>query len=141
MDLRVLVLTADLGLSELLRAQVENLGCRCTLQETYDDASATIGWADAAIIDLAGNGLDDLNRLRVEAPRVRILAVAPDAEQEGAARSAGADQVLVEPFSIADVVNAVRALGPNGDALVIDLRTGVASAAPAVEEAPWWATR
>lgn len=141
MDLRVLVLTADLGLSEVLRTQVENLGCHCTLQETYDDASATIGWADAAIIDLAGNGLDDLNRLRVEAPRVRILAVAPDAEQEDAARSAGADQVLVEPFAIADVVHAVRALGPNADALVIDLRTGVASAAPAVEDAPWWATR
>ena len=141
MDLRVLVLTADLGLSELLRTQVENLGCRYSLQETYDEASAIIGWADAAIIDLAGSGLDDLNRLRVEAPRVRILAVAPDAAQESAARSAGADQVLVEPFAISEVVNAVRALGPTGDALVIDLRTGVAAEAPVVDEAPWWATR
>lgn len=141
MDLRVLVLTADLGLSEVLRTQVENLGCHYSLRETYDEASATIGWADAAIIDLAGNGLDDLNRLRVEAPRVRILAVAPDAEQEDAARSAGADQVLVEPFAISDVVAAVRALGPSGDARVIDLRTGVASAAPLVDDAPWWATR
>lgn len=141
MDLRVLVLTADLGLSEVLRAQVENLGCHCTLRETYDEASATIGWADAAIIDLAGDGLDDLNRLRVEAPRVRILAVATDAHQEDAARSAGADQVLVEPFAIAEVVEAVRRLGPNGDAQVIDLRTGVASAAPMVDDAPWWATR
>ncbi len=141
MDLRVLVLTADLGLSELLRTQVENVGCHCNLRETYDEASASIGWADAAIIDLAGNGLDDLNRLRVEAPRVRILAIAPDARQEEAARSAGADQVLVEPFAISDVVDAVRALGPHGDAKVIDLRTGVASAAPLVEDAPWWATR
>jgi DNA-binding response OmpR family regulator len=141
MDLRVLVLTADLGLSELLRTQVENLGCQYTGRETYDEASATIGWADAAIIDLDGNGLDDLNRLRVEAPRVRILAIAPDAVQEDAARSAGADQVLVEPFAIAEVVEAVRALGPSGDAKVIDLRTGLATAAPVVDDAPWWATR
>lgn len=141
MDLRVLVLTGDLGLSELLRAQVENLGCHCTLRETYDDASPSIDWADAAIIDLAGDGLDDLNRLRIEAPRVRILAIAPDLQQEGAARSAGADQVLVEPFSIADVIEAVRALGPNGDAHVVDLRTGVTTAAPVADDAPWWATR
>ncbi len=141
MDLRVLVLTADLGLSELLRTQVENLGCHCTLRATYDDAGSSIEWADAAIIDLAGDGLDDLNRLRVEAPRVRILAIAPDAHQDEAARSAGADRVLVEPFAIADVVGAVRSLGPSGDAQVIDLRTGVTTPAPVVEDAPWWATR
>ncbi len=141
MDLRVLVLTADLGLSELIRAQVENLGCVCSLRETYDEASSAIDWADAAIVDLADDGIDDLCRLRVEAPRVRILAIAPDGEQERSARSAGADQVLVEPFAIAEVVQAVRALGPNGDARVIDLRTGLATAAPEVEDAPWWASR
>lgn len=141
MDLRVLVLTEDLGLSELIRAQVENLGCVCTLRETYDEASSAIDWADAAIVDLVDDGIDDLCRLRVEAPRVRILAIAPDAVQERAARSAGADQVLVEPFAIAEVVEAVRALGPSGDARVIDLRTGVSSEAPKVEDAPWWASR
>jgi DNA-binding response OmpR family regulator len=142
MDLRVLVLTADLGLSELIRAQVENLGCVCTLRETYDDASSAIDWADAAIVDLVNDGIDDLCRLRVEAPRVRILAIAPDAVQERAATSAGADRVLVEPFAIAEVVEAVRALGPNHDAPVVDIRTGVAAEAPPVEEeAPWWASR
>ena len=141
MDLRVLVLTADLGLSELIRAQVENLGCVCTLRESYDEASSSIDWADAAIVDLVDDGIDDLCRIRVEAPRVRILAIAPDVEQEQAARSAGADQVLVEPFAIADVVEAVRALGPNGDASVVDIRTGVATEAPVVDDAPWWATR
>jgi DNA-binding response OmpR family regulator len=141
MDLRVLVLTADLGLSELIRAQVENLGCVCTLRGTYDEASASIDWADAAVIDLVDDGIDDLCRLRVEAPRVRILAIAPDAAHEQAARSAGADQVLVEPFAIAEVVDAVRALGPSGDAHVIDLRTGVVTDASPAEDAPWWATR
>lgn len=141
MDLRVLVLTTDLGLSELVRAQVDNLGCRCNLWESYDEASSSIDWADAAIIDLAGDGLDDLNRLRVEAPRVRILAIAPDAAQEASARSAGADEVLVEPLAIPDLIEAVRRLAPGGDASVIDLRTGEKVAAPAVDDAPWWATR
>jgi len=138
MDLRVLVLTGDLGLAELLRTQVENLGCNSSVRATYDEASPAIEWADAAIIDLAGDGLDDLNRLCVEAPRVRILAVAVDAAQEEAARESGADQILVEPFSIAELVTAVRTLGPSGDAGVIDLRTGEAAAQ---DDAPWWATR
>ena len=141
MDLRVLVLTADPGLSELIRAQVENLGCVCTLRDTYDEASLAIDWADAAVVDLVGDGIDDLCRLRVEAPRVRILAIAPDAVQEEAARSAGADQVLVEPFAIADVVAAVRSLGSPGEALVVDIRTGVATPAPEAADAPWWASR
>jgi len=141
MDLRVLVLTADLGLSELIRAQVENLGCVCTLRATYDEASSSIDWADAAIVDLVDDGIDDLCRLRVEAPRVRILAIAQDEAQERAASSAGADRVLVEPFAISDVVESVRALGPSGDAQVVDLRTGQSSAAPLVDDALWWATR
>jgi DNA-binding response OmpR family regulator len=143
MDLRVLVLTRDLGLAELLRTQVENLGGACNLRDSYDEAGGSLDWADAAIIDLAGSGLDDLNRLRVECPRLRVLAVSPDHVQEGSARSAGADEVLVEPFTIADIIEAVRRLAPvpTGDATVIDLTTGEAKAAPAVDEAPWWATR
>jgi DNA-binding response OmpR family regulator len=140
MDLRVIVLTADTGLAELLRTQVENLGGACTVRETYDDAGPSLDWADAAIIDLAGDGLDDLNRFRVECPRLRVLAVATDATQEAAARTAGADEVLVEPFSIADVVEVVRRLGPSGAAQVIDLRTGEVTEAPPVVDGPWFAT-
>lgn len=139
MDLRVLVLTSDTGLAELLRAQVENLGCPCSLVHSYDEASATLGWADAAVVDLAGDGLDDLSRLRVEAPRLRVLAVAPDESMADAARSAGADQVLAEPFVVADVVEALRRLGPSAADRVVDLR---AAAQPALaDDAPWWATR
>lgn len=143
MDLRVLVLTRDLGLAELLRTQVENLGAAVNLRASYDEAGASLDWADAAVIDLAGSGLDDLNRLRVECPRLRVLAIAPDKVQQGSARSAGADDVLVEPFTIADIIEAVRNLDPipKSDATVIDLTTGEATAAPAVDDAPWWATR
>jgi DNA-binding response OmpR family regulator len=143
MDLRVLVLTRDHGLAELLRTQAENLGASCNLRDSYDEAGASLDWADAAVIDLAGSGLDDLNRLRVECPRLRVLAISPDQVQEGSARSAGADHVLVEPFTITDIIEAMRRLapGPTGEAVVIDLTTGEAQPAPAVDDAPWWATR
>jgi CheY-like chemotaxis protein len=140
MDLRVLVLTKDGGLADVLRTQVENLGAACTLRETYDELSPVLHWGDAAIIDLAGDGLDDLNRLRVESPLMRVLAVATDAAQEEAARSAGADDVLAEPFSIADIVDSIRRLAPPDTATVIDLVTGDVSTAPAPVEGPWFAT-
>jgi DNA-binding response OmpR family regulator len=138
----VLVISGDIGLSELVAAQAENLGCQCTLRATFDDAASSLAWADAAVIDLAGGGVDDLSRLRVEAPRVRVLAVAPGAATAQAARSAGVDQVLLEPFSIADVVTALRGLVPaSADAQVIDLRTKEVTAAPVVDDAPWFSTR
>jgi DNA-binding response OmpR family regulator len=142
MDLRVLVLVADHDFGQVVRTQVENLGCRCSLAETYDEAGPAIGWADAAVIDLAGDGLDDLNRLRVEAPAMRILAIAPDAMGESAAANAGVDQILVEPFSIVEIAERVRLLArDSGDAEVVDLRTGERATAPEVDDAPWWATK
>lgn len=141
MDLRVLVLIADPDLGQLIRTQVDNLGCSCSVAPTYDAATKALSWADAAIVDLDGDGLDDLNRLRVEVPTMRTIAIAPDHDRATSARSAGVDQVLVEPFSIADVVAAVRSLRPTVDAAVVDLRTGLVTAAPAVDDAPWWATR
>lgn len=138
MEMRVLVLTEDPGLSELLRTQVENLGCSCTLFESYDAAAASIEWADAAVIDLVGSGLDSLHRLRVEAPRLRVLAIAPDDVLRQEARDAGAELVLLEPFTISEIVDGVRALGPSS---VIDLRTGERTAVIAVDDTPWWATR
>jgi DNA-binding response OmpR family regulator len=142
MDLRVLVLVADHDLAELVRTQVENLGCRCSMAETYAEAAPALAWADAAVVDLAGDGLDDLNRLRVESPTVRTLAIAPDEAAQRAAESAGVDRVLLEPFSVVDIAEAARALGfRRGDAEVVDLRTGERTAAPAVDDAPWWATR
>lgn len=140
MDLRALVLTKDAALADVLRTQVENLGGACTLRETYDELGPSLGWADAAIIDLAGEGLDDLNRLRVESPRMRVLAVATDELQERSARSAGADDVLLEPFSIAEIVDSIRRLAPADVTTVIDLASGEVSTAPVAVEGPWFAT-
>lgn len=141
MDLRVLVLTADHDLGELVRAQVENLGCRCSHVTSYGEASGSLSWADAVVVDLVGDGLDDLNRLRVEAPRVRTLAIAAGDEHEQAARSAGADVVLTEPFSVIELVASVRAMDRSGEAVVVDLSSGERSPAPAVDDLPWFSTR
>jgi DNA-binding NarL/FixJ family response regulator len=140
MDLRALVLTKDASLGDVLRTQVENLGGACTLRETYDELGPSLAWADAAVIDLAGDGLDDLNRLRVECPRMRVLAVATDEAQAESAQSAGADHVLSEPFSIADIVDSIRRLAPPASPTVIDLVTGEMTSAPAPVEGPWFAT-
>jgi DNA-binding response OmpR family regulator len=140
MDLRVLVLTGDAGLADLLRTQAENLGCQCTTVDAYDQAGASLGWADAAVIDLVGDGLDTLSRLRVEAPALRVLAVAPSPEVGAQATEAGAEQVLLEPFTISDVTDGLRALAPTPEPSVIDLRGDAGATAPA-DDAPWWATR
>lgn len=137
MDLRVLVLMADENLAAMVRAQVENLGCPCSLALTYAEGEAALGWADAVIIDLTGEGLDDLSRLRVEAPTTRTLGIAPDAAAADAARSAGVDAMVTEPFSIPELVDAVRSLAPAP--IVVDLRD--AASAPVRDDAPWWATR
>ena len=136
MDLRALVLTKDADLGAVLRTQVENLGGACTLRETYDELSSSLTWADAAIIDLAGDGLDDLNRLRVESPRLRVLAVATNASDEEAARLAGADDVLLEPFSIADIVDGIRRLAPLTTTQVIPIAASTTAARPSATGCP-----
>jgi len=134
----MLVLTSDPGSAELLRTQVENLGCSCSVFDGYAEASSAIDWADAAVVDLAGEGLDHLTRLRVESPQVPILAVAPDPRSATEAEAAGADRVLVEPFTIADLIESLRSLASEPAPEVIDLRAVEPVAAG--DEEPWWAS-
>lgn len=141
MDLRVLVLTADSPLAGLIRAQVDNLGCTSAIAADYGEAASALGWADAVVVDLV-DGLDDLHRLRVDAPTLPIVAVAPDAEVAASAVAAGAHSALVEPFSISDIVERIRGLAPAADAGTIDLRgTEGAMASVVADDKPWWATR
>jgi DNA-binding response OmpR family regulator len=141
MDLRTLLITGDSGLAELLRPQVENQGGLCVVAETYDDARDSFEWADAVMLDLElpEGGVEVLSRLRVELPAVPVVAIAATAQAASAVVD-HADRVLLEPFSIADVVDAIRSLRRSPEPVAIDLRgdgTGVAAA----DDAPWWATR
>ncbi|MEX2292780.1 MAG: hypothetical protein WD691_03250 [Acidimicrobiales bacterium] len=140
MELRVLVLTEDAQLGELVKAQVDNLGCTCNLVTSYDGAASRVEWADGAVIDLVGEGLDDLRRLRVAAPSLPVLAIAPDIAIGAGARSAGVQQVLIEPFSIADIVDGVRALAAQESRTIIDLDEQARSDL-VPDDKPWWATR
>jgi DNA-binding response OmpR family regulator len=149
-DAKMLVVTSDRALAELLRPQVENQGSECTVVESYDEASRLLGWADSLIVDLElpCGGLDSIQRLQVESPDLRIIAIATNEVDALAAEGLGLDQVLREPFSIADVVAAVRSVATArpGDAQVIDLRAPVTGAtetagAALVDDRPWWATR
>lgn len=145
MDKRVLLLTADKGLGDLVRAQVENLGCRCTVADGLESGIGAVDWAEVAILDLATEELSSLRRLRDEAPGVRTLVIAQDDVQAEPARHAGVEGVVVEPFSIPELVTAFRDVagaGAGGDAdTVVDLRTGQPQAAPVADETPWWASR
>ena len=143
MDKRVLLLTADKGLGDLVRAQVENLGCRCTVADGLEAGIGAVDWAEVAILDLATEDLSSLRRLRDEASGVRTLVIAPDELEAEPARHAGVEGVVVEPFSIPELVAAFREVAgaSAGDATVVDLRTGQPQAAPQVDDAPWWATR
>ncbi|MFP5255061.1 MAG: hypothetical protein ACLGI8_04335 [Acidimicrobiia bacterium] len=143
MDKRVLLLTADKGLGDLVRAQVENLGCRCTVADGLETGLGAVDWAEVAILDLATEDLTSLRRLRDEAPAVRTLVIAPDDLQAGPARNAGVEGVLVEPFSIPELVAAVREVaGSNGgDAAVVDLRADGSQTVEPADDVPWWATR
>jgi CheY-like chemotaxis protein len=144
---KMLVLTADPGLCELLRPQVENQGCDCYVAESYDEAAQLLGRAEALLVDLElpGGGLDAIRRLLVEAPELRIVAIATNAADASAAEAIGVQRVLQEPLSIADVVDAVRsAAAPTAGAEVIELRTPVTDTAGVLsfeDDLPWWATR
>lgn len=141
MDLRVLVLTADSPLAGLIRAQVDNLGCTSAVAADYEEAASALEWADAVFVDLV-DGLDDLARLRADAPTLPIVAVAPDAEVAARATAEGAHSVLVEPFSISDIVERVRGLGHAAGPATVDLRgTGATIGSVASDDKPWWATR
>jgi DNA-binding response OmpR family regulator len=145
-DAHMLLVSGDRGLIDLLRPQVENQGCECQVADSYDDASFQLSWADAVLLDLElpGGGLDALRRVRIEAPQVQIIVVATTEADAVAAEELGADRVLREPFSIADVVEAVRTVGTDrGGENVVDLREAVdlRVAAVAADDLPWWATR
>lgn len=141
MDLRVLVMTADTSLGELIKAQVDNLGCGTTTATDVEDAASALEWADAVVVDLA-DGLYDLERVRRGWPTLRVVAVAPDAEAAASATAAGAYSVLTEPFSISDIVEHVRGLNRGAEGATVDLRGADATLATAPgDDKPWWATR
>ena len=145
MEARVVIVTADEGVAETIRAQATNLGA--VVNRAYEPSVAPdkLEWADAVIVDLLLEGSSAL--VAELAPTRAVLAVASTPEQGLAAAEVGA-AVLTEPFSIVQLVEALRTLvaGAPQHAAVVDLRgqpVAPAAAAPAevADDLPWWATR
>lgn len=138
----VVVLTEDRALADVIAPQLTNLGRDCRW------VAGPPGGADIefAVVDLAMDGGADLVT-GLTAAGSTVVAIAPDARaaDELASAAPGA-VVVVEPFSIVELIDALHTLDPDradgtggdgtgGDGTVIDLRRHV------VDDRPWWATR
>ncbi len=143
----VVVLTDDEALADVVAPQVTNLGRSCRWVPRSADVADALGSAagiEAAVVDLAMAGGTELVAQLVDAG-ASVVAIAPDGRAADAVRErARAAEVVVEPFSIVELVEALRSLDPHpldsaagsgGRAAVIDLRRAAA------DHRPWWATR
>lgn len=140
MDARVVVVTADDGLAEVVMPQVSNLGATVVRAEDTGSARGRLEWADGFVVDLVLDGGSELASELLDVVGPGVLVVAPSGDSAGWAADRGA-VVLAEPFSIVDVVEGLRALVSGrqvvvGDGNVIDLRSRFEA-----DDRPWWATR
>lgn len=115
--MRLLVIEDEPELSELLRSALERAGFAVDAVSTIEAAEAHLAVAPyaAAVLDLAlpdGDGmalLRDLRRRGVALP-VLILTARDGPEERVAGLDAGADDYLVKPFHMPELVSRMRAL-------------------------------
>lgn len=142
---RFLVVSDDLGLAEMLRAQAENMGWSSSVLDEAPGDGAPFLAADVVAVDMqlgeGDLGVPTIARVRAVHETANVLAIASDDDAARRATAAGAQHVVTEPFTIAQLIEALRdaARGtplPDG---VIDIRGMVG--ATGESEPPWWATR
>src|SRR5262249_59092492 len=129
---RLLVVEDELRIAEILKAGLERAGFVVDAVRSCADAreALTLTAYDAAILDLGlpdGDGLKLLAELRPKFDRVPILVLtARDAvEDRVSGLDAGADDYLVKPFAMAELVARTKALLRRpGGALGIALQAG-----------------
>ena len=130
--MRLLVVEDELRIAEILKKGLGKAGFVVDVVARCADAKATLALNpyDAAIIDLGlpdGDGLALLGSLDSAAIRIPVLILtARDAiEDRVAGLDAGADDYLVKPFAIAEVVARIKALLRRpGGALGTKLQSG-----------------
>jgi DNA-binding response OmpR family regulator len=129
---RLLVIEDEVRIAEILKAALERAGFVVDTVRLCADAREALALTpyDAAVLDLGlpdGDGLRLLAELRPKFDRVPILVLtARDAvEDRVAGLDAGADDYLVKPFAMAELVARTKALLRRpGGALGITLQAG-----------------
>lgn len=115
--MRLLVVEDEPRMAELLRAALERAGFVADTVATVSDGQATLAVNpyDAVVLDLGlpdGDGLDLLRELRRAGNLIPILILtARDAiEDRVGGLDAGADDYLVKPFAMSELIARVKAL-------------------------------
>jgi DNA-binding response OmpR family regulator len=117
MDMRLLVVEDESRIAEIVRAALLRDGFAVDVIGLCADAREALATTpyDAAILDLGlpdGDGLKLLKELRAKGNAVPVLVLtARDAvEQRVAGLNAGADDYLIKPFAMAELVARTKAL-------------------------------
>lgn len=115
--MRLLVIEDETRIVELLRAALSRAGFAVDTVATVADAGEALSLVpyDAAILDLAlpdGDGMELLADVRRQGNRVPVLVLtARDAvEARVAGLDSGADDYLVKPFAMTELIARVKAL-------------------------------
>jgi DNA-binding response OmpR family regulator len=129
---RLLIIEDEARIAEILRSALSRAGFAVDAVGLYGDAEAALAANpyDAVILDLGlpdGDGLALLRHMRARRNAVPVLVLtARDAvEERVAGLDSGADDYLIKPFAISEVIARIKALlrRPEG-ALGALLRSG-----------------
>jgi two-component system OmpR family response regulator len=119
--MRVLVVDDHADTRKLLARSLERASCGVKMAASCGDAEATLGQGefDVVVLDVMlpdGSGIDLCGRLRAARLQVPILLLTARGEVRDrvAGLDAGADDYLVKPFAVAELVARVKALARRG---------------------------
>jgi DNA-binding response OmpR family regulator len=130
--MRLLVIEDTERLAQFMRTGLQREGFAVDLCATCDEADAALRTAryDAVVLDLMlpdGDGIDFLKRLRRggDATPIIIVTARERLQDRVGGLNAGADDYLVKPFALEELVARIRALLRRpGAALGVILRAG-----------------